>query len=76
MKVWASGSEGYITADVFNELGYNFFLLQRRAEPYGFEDICIDYQWTIRIVRYYTVKDGDGHTDMIAGAVGRAEAVH
>ncbi len=67
MLVWSNGSEGYPAAKVFNELGYNYFLLQRRVGPYANEDIFMDFQRAIRVVRYHAEKEGYGHTDMIAG---------
>ena len=67
MLVWSNGSEGYPAAEVFNDLGYNYFLLQRRVGPYGYEDISMDYQRAIRVLRYHAEAEGYGHTDMIAG---------
>ena len=67
MKVWSNGSEGYPAAKVFNDLGYNFFLLQRRVEPYSNEDIFMDFQRLIRVVKYHAVQEGYGGQDMFAG---------
>ena len=60
-------SEGYPAAEVFNELGYNCFLLQRRVEPYSEMDIFMDYQRAVRLVKYYVELEGYGGADMIAG---------
>ncbi|MBQ9032371.1 MAG: hypothetical protein IJ106_13110 [Parasporobacterium sp.] len=67
MKVWANNAEGYPAAQVFNDLGYNFFLLQRRVEPYSNEDIFMDYQRLIRLVKYHAKEEGYGGQDMFAG---------
>ena len=67
MKIRANYSEGYPAAKVFNELGYNVFLLQRRVEPYSNMDIFMDYQRAVRLVRYSVEKEGYGGADMIAG---------
>lgn len=66
-KVRANHSEGYPAAKVFNDLGYNVFLLQRRVEPYSQMDTFMDYQRAVRMVRYYAEKEGYGGQDMIAG---------
>ena len=58
--------EAYPAAEVFNELGYNVFILQRRIRPYSDEDIFMDMQRAIRMVRYYAQKEGWGGQDMIA----------
>lgn len=44
--------EGYPIAAAFNELGYNCYVLQRRVAPYSQEDIWMDMQRAIRMVRY------------------------
>lgn len=67
MKGRSNGSEGYPAVEVFNELGYNCFLVQRRVEPYSTMDIYMDYQRAVRTVRYYAALEGWGGQDMIAG---------
>lgn len=67
MKGRSNGSEGYPGAEVFNELGYNYFLVQRRVEPYSDLDIFMDYQRAIRCVKYYAEVEGWGGQDMFAG---------
>lgn len=61
-------SEGYPAAEVFNDLGYNCFLLQRRVEPYSEMDIFMDFQRAVRMVKFYAEEEGYGGKDMIAGA--------
>lgn len=67
MKVWSNNAEGYPAAEVFNDLGYNFFLLQRRVEPYSDMDIFMDFQRLIRLVKYHAAQEGYGGQDMFAG---------
>ena len=67
MKGRSNGSEGYPAVEVFNDLGYNCFLVQRRVEPYSTMDIYMDYQRAVRTVRYYAELEGWGGQDMIAG---------
>lgn len=67
MKGRSNGSEGYPAAEAFNALGYNYFLVQRRVEPYSEMDIFMDFGRTIRVVRYYAEKEGWGGQDMICG---------
>lgn len=62
----SNSSESYPAIEVFNDLGYNVFILQRRIRPYSDEDIFMDMQRAIRIVRYYAEKEGWGGQDMIA----------
>ncbi len=59
-------AEGYPAAEIFREMGYNCFLLQRRVEPYVPTDIYMDLQRAIRLVRYYAEVEGWGGQDMIA----------
>lgn len=66
MKGRANDSEGYPAVKVFNELGYNCFLLQRRVEPYSTMDIYMDCQRAVRVVRYYAEQENWGGQDMIA----------
>lgn len=67
MKGRSNAAEGYPAVEVFNALGYNCFLLQRRVEPYSTMDIYMDYQRAVRVVRYYAAQEGWGGQDMIAG---------
>ena len=62
----SNGTEAYPAVEVFNDLGYNVFVLQRRLRPYSNEDIWMDMQRSIRVVRYYAEKEGWGGQDMIA----------
>ena len=64
----SNSGEAYPSISVFNDLGYNVFVLQRRIRPYSDEDIFMDMQRAIRIVRYYAEKEGWGGQDMIAAA--------
>ncbi|HWR29191.1 MAG TPA: hypothetical protein VN631_05110 [Negativicutes bacterium] len=64
--VWSNGSEGYPAAQVFNDLGYNYFLLQRRVGPYSPEDIYMDYQRFVRVVKYHAETENYGGQDMYA----------
>ena len=61
-------AEGYAAIPCFNALGYNCFLLQRRVAPFSYEDIAMDMQRAIRLVRYHAEKEGWGGQDMIAAA--------
>lgn len=45
--------EGYLVCPRFNELGYNCVLLQRRVDPYTADEIAMDLQRTVRLVKYY-----------------------
>lgn len=60
--------EGYPAIKAFNNLGYNVFVLQRRVRPYSDQDIYMDTQRAIRIVKYYAEKEGWGGQDMIAAS--------
>lgn len=62
----SNSGEAYPAISVFNDLGYNVFVLQRRIRPYSDEDIFMDMQRAIRIVRYYAAEEGWGGQDMIA----------
>ncbi|MBQ9030943.1 MAG: hypothetical protein IJ106_05755 [Parasporobacterium sp.] len=66
MLVWSNGSEGYPAADVFNDLGYNYFLLQRRVGPYSEEDIYMDYNRFVKVAKYYIMENDLGGQDMYA----------
>ena len=63
----SNGAEAYKTYPIFNDLGYNVFILQRRIEPYPKEDSYMDMQRAVRFVRYYAEQEGWGGQDMIAG---------
>mgnify|MGYP006873119417 CR=1 FL=1 len=65
--VWSNGAEGYPAAGVFNDLGYNYFLLQRRVGPYSEEDIFMDYNRYVKVVKDYVLKNNLGGQDMYAG---------
>ena len=46
--------EAYAVCPEFNKLGYNCFLLQRRVAPYNNDDIVMDMQRAVRMVKYYS----------------------
>ena len=46
--------EAYAVCPEFNKLGYNCFLLQRRVSPYNNDDIVMDMQRAVRVVKYYS----------------------
>ena len=46
--------EAYAVCPEFNKLGYNCFLLQRRVAPYNNDDIVMDMQRAVRVVKYYS----------------------
>ena len=77
MSARSNAGEAYPSISVFNDLGYNVFVLQRRIRPYSDEDIFMDMQRSIRIVRYYAAQEGWGGQDMIAacGWSGGAQTV-
>lgn len=58
--------EGYPIAEAFNELGYNCYVLQRRVAPYSQEDIWMDMQRSIRMVRYEIEENELGGAECIA----------
>ena len=64
----SNAAEGYAAIPCFNDLGYNCFLLQRRVAPFSVDDIGMDMQRAIRLVKYYAEKEGWGGQDMIAAA--------
>ena len=64
----ANNAEAYPAIPIFNDLGYNVFVLQYRVTPYSINDTFMDQQRAIRLVRYYAEKEGWGGQDMIAGA--------
>lgn len=49
----SNAGEAYKVAPGFNQLGYNCFILQRRVAPYNQDDIVMDLQRAIRVVKYY-----------------------
>ena len=64
----SNSGEAYPAVDVFNELGYNVFVLQYRIAPYSRIDMGLDTQRAVRLVRYYAEQEGWGGQDMIACA--------
>ena len=62
----SNSGEAYPAVEVFNALGYNVFVLQRRIRPYSDQDIFMDMQRAIRFVRYYAAQEGWGGQGMIA----------
>lgn len=60
-------NEGYPTAEYFNNLGYNCFVLQRRVAPYSMNDAWADMQRSIRYVRSKIDELGLGAADCIVG---------
>lgn len=77
MSARSNAGEAYPAVSVFNDLGYNVFVLQRRIRPYSDADIFMDMQRAIRIVRYYAQQENWGGQDMIAacGWSGGAQTV-
>ena len=65
----SNAGEAYPAVDVFNEMGYNVFVLQYRIAPYSWEDMFMDTQRAVRMVRYYAQQENWGGQDCIA-AVG------
>ena len=61
----ANDSEGYVIAPLFNDRGYNVFVLQRRVAPYAPEDIWMDLQRSIRYIRHNIDSLGLGSDYMI-----------
>ena len=61
----ANESEGYVIAPLFNDLGYNVFVLQRRVFPYEPKEIYMDLQRSIRLVRHNIDDWGLGSDYMI-----------
>ena len=64
-----NGGEGWPIAQGFNERGYNCYVLQRRVDPYSPEDIWMDMQRSIRIVKNHIDSMGLSGGDCV-GAVG------
>jgi len=65
----SNSAEAYPAAEVFNDLGYNVFVLQYRISPYSGDYGYMDAQRAVRLIKYYGEKEGYGGMDMIA-AVG------
>jgi len=65
----SNAKEAYPAVEVFNEMGYNVFVLQYRIAPYSWEDMFMDTQRAVRMVRYYAQQENWGGQDCIA-AVG------
>ncbi len=64
-----NSGEGWPIAEGFNERGYNCYVLQRRVSPYSPDDIWMDFQRSVRVVRSHIDSMGLGGGDCIA-AVG------
>jgi len=58
--------EAFPTAPVFNELGYNCFVVNNRMAPYSTQDSDLDTQRAVRMVRSLGEVNGWGGMDMIA----------
>lgn len=61
-------AEAYNICPKLNELGYNAFLLQRRVAPYNNDDIVMDMQRSIRVIKYYGEEWGLGGMDTIVNS--------
>ena len=61
-------AEAYNICPKLNELGYNAFLLQRRVAPYNSDDIVMDMQRAIRVIKANGEKWGLGGTDVIVNS--------
>lgn len=60
--------EGYPGAEAFTELGYNCFVLQRRVEPYSYEDSALDLQRAVRYLKYHAEEYGIANIDNLTAA--------
>ena len=58
--------EAFPTAPVFNELGYNCFVVNNRMAPYSTQDSDMDTQRAVRMVKSLGEENGWGGMDMIA----------
>ena len=65
----SNAGEAYPAVEIFNDLGYNVFVLQYRIAPYSWEDMYMDTQRAVRMVRYHAQQENWGGQDCIA-AVG------
>ena len=63
-----NSGEGWPIAEGFNERGYNCYVLQRRVAPYSQEDVWMDMQRCIRIVRDHIDSMELGGEDCLAAA--------
>jgi hypothetical protein len=61
-------AEAYNICPKLNELGYNAFLLQRRVSPYNNDDIVMDMQRAIRVIKANGEKWGLGGMDVIVNS--------
>ena len=64
-----NAGEGWPIAEGFNERGHNCYVLQRRVAPYSADDIWMDMQRSVRVVRSHINSMELGGGDCIA-AVG------
>ncbi|MCI9149672.1 MAG: hypothetical protein HFI42_04115 [Lachnospiraceae bacterium] len=60
--------EGYPGAEIFNGLGYNCFVLQRRVEPSTPVDSGLDLQRAVRYLKYHADDYGIARIDNLAAA--------
>ena len=61
-------AEAYNICPKLNELGYNAFLLQRRVAPYNSDDIVMDMQRAIRVIKANGEAWGLGGMDVIVNS--------
>ena len=61
-------AEAYNICPKLNELGYNAFLLQRRVAPYNNDDIVMDMQRAIRVIKANGEAWGLGGMDVIVNS--------
>ena len=57
--------EGYPVAEIFNDMGYNAYVLNRRVAPSPSIDSSLDLQRSIRYIRYHAEEYGIAQTDKI-----------
>lgn len=60
--------EGYPGAEIFNGLGYNCFVLQRRVEPSTPMDSGLDLQRAVRYLKYHAKEYGIDKIENLAAA--------
>lgn len=60
-------TECYRVAPVFQEKGYNVWLLQRRVSPYISTDIVADFQRAVRVVKNLVAENNLGAGDVVCG---------
>jgi uncharacterized repeat protein (TIGR02543 family) len=58
--------EAYSTAEVFNHLGYNTFVLQRRVSPYAPVDSFLDVQRAVRYLNFHAKEYGVAKIENLA----------